>query len=126
VTPTKPASSPLDAMLDPQTGQNPRHICGNVSNQVGSPPGPVHSNPSSGKDTHDITGAPESRWQCSHEHSSLSSASVQFCRRSSTDQTAVHTDDLPLNAPDRQTVVATIPGLLLVSTTSPRAATGHR
>ncbi|WP_245745921.1 hypothetical protein [Nocardia altamirensis] len=59
VTPTILDSSPLEAIEDPHFAQNPRRICGKVSNQLGSPPGLVHSNPSTGKDTQDITGAPE-------------------------------------------------------------------
>lgn len=66
VTPTNSASSPLDATDAPHFGQKPRSIAGCVPvagyvwNHVGSPPGPVHANPSSGKPTHAITGAPES------------------------------------------------------------------
>lgn len=47
----------------PQMGQKPRSaLPGNVSNQVGSPPSPVHVTRS--KATHHFTGAPPSFTQC--------------------------------------------------------------
>ena len=61
VTPTNSASpSPWAATELPQMPQNPRWESGEVLYQVGSPPGPTHSNPFLGKSTHDVTGPPES------------------------------------------------------------------
>lgn len=45
------ASSSMAATVEPHPAQNPRFVVGKVLNHFGSPAGPVHSNPSTGKST---------------------------------------------------------------------------